>query len=128
MSDVPEEPYIELEGRRLANQATITVREHNVITLHCVVRGASPPVRHINWYLADRNVTQSSQLLMEYSAKEDVSMAISQLVVNLTRQQHKMMVICQVFHVSWLNPATVSASFNVLCKYFLHVQLNISLQ
>lgn len=113
---MPEAPYIQLEGRRLADQATITVREKNIIKLNCVVRGASPPISYVHWYLADENVTQSSQLLMEYSAEEDVSMAISVLEVNVTRQLHSKLVICQVYHVSWMNSATVSASFNVLCK------------
>jgi hypothetical protein len=116
-TDIPEEPYLELEGRRLANQATITVRENSIITLNCVVRGASPPVSNIFWYISEHNVSHTSKLLMEYSAEEDVSMAISLLTVNVTIEQHTKIVICQVFHVSWLNPATVSASFNVLCKY-----------
>jgi len=54
---------------------------------------------------------------MEYSAEEDISIAISVQIVNVTLEQHEKVVICQVYHVSWPNPATVSASFNVLCEY-----------
>lgn len=113
----PEEPFLELEGRRLADQATITVRENNVITLHCVTRSASPPVRRVYWYLADRNLSQSSQLLMEYSAEKDSYDSISVLVTNITRQLHKKIVICQVYHSRWAYSAVISASFNVLCKW-----------
>lgn len=114
VTNIPEEPYIELEGRRLSNDAIITVRENTAVTLNCVVRGASPPVHHIFWYLSQHNISHSSKLLMEYSAEEDVSVAISLLVINVTQEQHQKRIICQVFHVSWLRPATVSASLNIL--------------
>ena len=55
---------------------------------------------------------------MEYSAEEDISLAISVIKLNATQDYHKKLIICQVYHVSWLNPATVSASFNILCKYY----------
>ena len=121
-SDVPEEPYIQFNGQRLGEHSPITVRENTEISLSCVVRGASPPVRHIFWYLSHENITHTSKLLMEYSAEEDISLAISVIKLNATQEYHKKLIICQVYHVSWLNPATVSASFNILCKYDLQMQ------
>ncbi|GFY78016.1 uncharacterized protein TNIN_20712, partial [Trichonephila inaurata madagascariensis] len=45
----PSDPYLELEGRRLVHQATVTVREPQKLSLHCIVSGAIPPVRRIHW-------------------------------------------------------------------------------
>ncbi|CAG2160804.1 unnamed protein product [Oppiella nova] len=114
VTNIPEEPYIEFEGKRMPNHSTLTIRENTVVNVNCVVRGASPPVRHIFWYLQHQNITQESKILMEYSAEEDVSLAISLLTINATQDYHKKVIICQVFHVSWLNPVTASASFDIL--------------
>lgn len=48
-SGSPSDPYLELEGRKLLHQATVTVREPQKLSLHCVVSGAIPPVRRIHW-------------------------------------------------------------------------------
>ncbi|CAG2103435.1 unnamed protein product [Medioppia subpectinata] len=113
VTNIPEEPYIEFEGKRLPNHSTLTIRENTVVNVNCVVRGASPPVRHMFWYLQHQNITEESKLLMEYSAEEDISMAISLLTINATQDYHKKVIICQVYHVSWLNPVTASASFDI---------------
>lgn len=115
--DVPEGPYLELDGKRLSSEATITVREKEALTLRCVVTGASPAVRQMSWDLGDENVTHSSQLLMEYSAQEDNYASISVLAVNVTKELHTKMVTCRAEHIAWPRPAAISASLNVLCKY-----------
>ncbi|XP_054168796.1 protein sax-3-like [Oppia nitens] len=114
VTNIPENPYIEFEGRRMDDHSTLTVRENTVVNVNCVVRGAAPPVKHVYWYLSHQNITEQSKLLMEYSAEEDVSMAISILTINATQDLNNKIIICQVYHVSWLSPATASASFNIL--------------
>ncbi|RWS27322.1 Immunoglobulin I-set domain containing protein 7-like protein [Leptotrombidium deliense] len=114
VTNVPEEPYLKIDGKRTQANAKITVRENNAVSLECVVRGASPAVRVVNWFIAGENITQSSQLLMEYSPEEDNYETRSLLVVNATKQEHTKGVTCQAEHISWQHPAAVSASFDVL--------------
>lgn len=115
MTANPGKPLLEFDGRPLEESATITVREKNELIMNCVVRRASTAVKHVHWFVGDTNVTHASKLLMEYSAEEDVSMAISVLTINVTRDDHKRQVVCHALLTSWLNDASASASLNVLC-------------
>ncbi|XP_015914131.1 irregular chiasm C-roughest protein isoform X2 [Parasteatoda tepidariorum] len=110
----PSDPYLELEGRRLVHQATVTVREPQKLSIHCVVSGAIPPVRHIQWSIGEANLTSSSELFVEFSAEDDAYTSRSVLALNVTRRVHNKELICRVHHVSWLQAAAVSASLNVL--------------
>lgn len=115
--DVPEEPYLEYDGRLLPPHSTITVRENSLIKVNCVLRGVSSSVRAVHWYLGDHNLTGDSKLLMEYSAEEDISLTISVLTLNASSQLHSKRLSCQISQLSWSNTATISALLNVLCTY-----------
>lgn len=80
------------------------------------MKGISSSVRSVEWLVGDQNLTDQSKLMMEYSAEEDVSLTISMLTLNVTSEYHAKVVLCQIRHNSWANVATLSASFNVLCK------------
>lgn len=110
----PEDPFLVMEGRRLAHQATITVREPTRITVQCVARGAVPPVRHIYWLLGDTNVTSISELFVEFTPGDDAYISRSVIALNVTRKLHRKELICHVHHVTWLESAAVSASLIVL--------------
>lgn len=114
--DVPEEPYLEYDGRRLSPQSRLTVKENTLISVNCVMRGVSTSVRAVHWYIGDANITHNSKLLMEYSAEEDVSLTISLLTLNVTSSFNSKMLGCQIEHHSWSNTATLTALLNVLCK------------
>lgn len=118
-ADVPEEPYLEYEGRRLSAQSSLTVRENRIISLSCVMKGLSSSVRSVEWSVGDQNMTDQSKLMMEYSAEEDISLTISMLTLNVTADMHAKVVLCHISHNSWANVATLSASFNVLCKLLI---------
>lgn len=110
----PQDPFLEVEGRKLAHQATLTVQEHNVVSVHCVVTGAVPPVRKIHWLLGDSDITDLTQLFVEFSSDDDAYVSRSVVTLNVTRELHKKELICKLFHVTWLHPAAVSASINVM--------------
>ncbi|XP_035225949.1 sialic acid-binding Ig-like lectin 14 isoform X2 [Stegodyphus dumicola] len=110
----PTDPYLELEGRRLVHQATVTVREPQRLSLHCVVSGAIPPVRRIHWSIGEANLTAVSELFVEFSAEDDAYTSRSVLALNITRRVHGKELVCRVHHVTWLQAAAVSASLNVL--------------
>ncbi|GFQ81114.1 uncharacterized protein TNCT_214681 [Trichonephila clavata] len=110
----PSDPYLELEGRRLVHQATVTVREPQKLSLHCIVSGAIPPVRRIHWSIGEANLTSVSELFVEFSASEDAYTSRSVLALNVTRRVHGKELVCKVHHLTWLQAAAVSASLNVL--------------
>lgn len=110
----PEDPFLELEGRRLVHQATVTAREPQHLSMACVVTGAVPPVRHVHWLLADANLTSVSELFIEFSPEDEAYISRSVLLLNVTRRLHRKELVCQVHHVTWLQAAAVSASLNVL--------------
>ncbi|XP_055928382.1 irregular chiasm C-roughest protein-like isoform X2 [Argiope bruennichi] len=110
----PSDPYLELEGRRLVHQATVTVKEPQKLSLHCIVSGAIPPVRRIHWSIGEANLTSVSELFVEFSASEDAYTSRSVLALNVTRRVHGKELVCKVHHITWLQAAAVSASLNVL--------------
>lgn len=122
---MPEEPYLEYEGRRLSAQSSLTVRENRIISLSCVMKGLSSAVRSVEWSVGEQNLTEQSKVMMEYSAEEDVSLTISMLTLNVTADLHAKVVLCKISHHSWPNVATLSASFNVLCKFVFVRNQNI---
>ena len=124
-TDTPEEPYLEYEGRRVSSSTSsssssnsITIREHVLAQLHCVIKGQSSAIRSVAWYVGSENMTTHSRLLMEYSAEEDTSLTISVLTLNITAEYHGQPVYCVIAHQNWPREATLSASLNVLCKCF----------
>ncbi|XP_054725025.1 muscle M-line assembly protein unc-89-like isoform X2 [Uloborus diversus] len=110
----PTDPYLELEGRKLVHQATVTVREPQKLSIHCVVSGAIPPVRRIHWSIGEANLTSVSELFVEFSAEDDAYTSRSVLALNITRRVHGKELVCKVHHVTWLQAAAVSAALNVL--------------
>ncbi|GIY36409.1 uncharacterized protein CEXT_638351 [Caerostris extrusa] len=82
----PSDPYLELEGRRLVHQATVTVKEPQKLSLHCIVSGAIPPVRRIHWSIGEANLTSVSELFVEFSASDDAYTSRSVLALNVTRR------------------------------------------
>ncbi|KAH9391357.1 hypothetical protein TYRP_006960 [Tyrophagus putrescentiae] len=120
LSNTPEEPYLEYEGRRVSSSSSsssansITIREHVLAQLHCVIKGQSSAIRSVAWYVGSENMTTHSRLLMEYSAEEDTSLTISVLTLNITAEYHGQPVYCVIAHQNWPREATLSASLNVL--------------
>lgn len=115
-ADVPEEPYLEYNGKQLSHQSTITVRENTVISVNCVMKGMSSVARTVNWFVGDTNQTHQSKLLMEYSAEEEMSLTISVLTINVTTAFNQKWIVCRIAQQSWSNTVTITALFNVLCK------------
>lgn len=117
IADVPEEPYLELAGKRLEPRATLPAREKEPLTVRCIIVGASPPVRHVHWFLADYNVTHASQLLMEYVAEEDNYVTQSVLTFNATKDMHQQKLVCSAHHVAWRGAtSSVGITLDVTCK------------
>ncbi|KPM07027.1 Immunoglobulin I-set domain containing protein 7 [Sarcoptes scabiei] len=114
LNNVPEEPYLEYEGRLLSPFGTISTKANQIIKVNCVVKGMSSMIRSVQWFIGNQNFTHQSRLLMEYSAEEDVSLTISVLTLNVSAKFHHEPLVCQISHVSWSNSANVTASFNVL--------------
>ncbi|UYV61981.1 Immunoglobulin [Cordylochernes scorpioides] len=110
----PEDPYLEVEGRRLVHQATLTVTEHQPISVRCIVRGAVPPARAVGWALGSANLTARAELFVEVDPSDDTFTTRSVLVLNVSREEHRRELICRVSHVTWLSSSAVSASVNVL--------------
>lgn len=114
-------PFLELDGEKLSSSSmispTITIRENKVITLRCVVNGLSPSPASINWFISNVNVTDSSQLLINYSANNDSYDTQSLLTLQVNRDFHAQKLDCVAHHVSWSKPILSTATFNVLCKY-----------
>ena len=98
-----------------------------MISLNCVIKGQSSSIRSVQWFIGQENHTTHSRMMMEYSAEEDVSLTISMLTLNVSADYHTQTVRCQITHNSnnnnWpitaptANTVTISALFNVLCKY-----------
>ncbi|KAH9527531.1 Cht9p [Dermatophagoides farinae] len=114
LNNVPEEPYLEYEGRLLSSHSTISVRANNVIKINCVIKGMTSMIKSVQWFVGQNNFTHQSRLLMEYSAEEDVSLTISVLTLNVSAKFHHEPLVCQISHLSWSNTANVTARFNVL--------------
>lgn len=114
LSNVPEEPYLEYNGHRLAAQQSITVREHSLIALNCITKGQFSSTRSIQWYIGGENLSSHSRTYSEYSTEEETSVTISVLSMNISAEYHTQMVYCQIAHSSWASAVTISASFNVL--------------
>lgn len=115
-ADTPEEPYLEYEGRRVTH-SSITIREQVIAQIHCIIKGQESSIRSVNWYVGGMNMSSHSRLLMEYSAEEETSLAISVLTLNVSADYHGQMIYCQIAHQNWPREATISASLNVLCTY-----------
>nr|XP_027194157.1 MAM domain-containing glycosylphosphatidylinositol anchor protein 1-like [Dermatophagoides pteronyssinus] len=114
LNNVPEEPYLEFEGRLLSPHSTISVRANNLIKINCVIKGMTSMIKSVQWFVGQNNFTHQSRLLMEYSAEEDVSLTISVLTLNVSAKFHHEPLICQISHLSWPNIANVTARLNVL--------------
>ena len=95
--------------------ASVSVRENELVTFKCLIRGASTPVDYVQWMLdSSQNVTHLSQLMMEYSAQEASYLAQSVLKLNATKAMNLKSVSCLSNHQLWLTPMAVSAFLNVL--------------
>lgn len=119
---MPEGPLLQFEEKQLEEAGRVTIREKSLMTISCIVRGASPAVRQINWFLSGVNVTGLSEMLMEYSADEDNYESQSILSINVTKVDHRKTIVCQAEHIAWSRPATIGASINVLCEFRLMLQ------
>jgi len=135
---VPDQPFLEVDGKKLTPSSSpssvspssspplssfsssspstlfIVAREKNAVNLRCVVSAASPPVKTINFFIGDQNVTHLSQFLMEYLPSKDKYTSQSSLTLNITKDFHGKTLTCSCAHLAWKSKfAEVSAIFDV---------------
>lgn len=95
--------------------ATITVKENELVSFRCVIKGATTPVDYVHWMLdSSQNVTDQSQLMLEYSQQENNYLTQSVLRLNATKSMNLKSISCLSNHQLWLTPMTVTAFLNVL--------------
>lgn len=93
----------------------MTVKENELVTFKCIIKGASTPVEYVHWMLdSSQNVTEMSRLLMEYSTQESNYLTQSLLKLNATKSMNLKSVSCLTSHKLWMTPKTVTAFLNVL--------------
>lgn len=113
VANVPEGPFLTVDGQRLEETGRVSVRDKMQMTITCIVKGASPAARSINWFINGANVTDFSQLLMEYSADDDNYESQSVLTMNVTKEDHRKILVCQAEHAAWTKPMSVRTSLNI---------------
>jgi hypothetical protein len=119
VTNSPELPILIVNDKELLGgnnlDATITIKENELVTFKCVIKGAATPVDYVHWILdSNTNVTQMSQLMMEYSSQENNYLTQSVLKLNATKAMNMKSISCLSNHQLWLTPMTVTALLNVL--------------
>lgn len=119
ITNSPELPILIVNDKELLGgnnlDATITVKENEMVTFKCLIKGASSPVDYVHWMLdSSQNVSQLSQLMMEYSPQDNNYLTQSVLKLNATKSMNLKSVSCLSNHQLWLTPMTVTALLNVL--------------
>ncbi|XP_022256716.1 titin-like [Limulus polyphemus] len=114
IADPPEDPFLEIDGKKLHSQATISVKELTLLSVKCVARYAVPPVQQIHWSLDTTNISSNSELLVEFLPEENTYVSWSVVTFNVTRTFHKKDLVCYVHHELWPQAVAVSASLDVL--------------
>lgn len=119
ITNSPELPILVVNDKELLGgnnlDATITVKENELVTFKCLIKGASSPVEYVHWMLdSSQNVSQLSQLMMEYSPQDNNYLTQSVLKLNATKSMNLKSVSCLSNHQLWLTPMTVTAFLNVL--------------
>lgn len=119
ITNSPELPILIVNDKELLGgnnlDATITVKENELVNFKCLIKGASSPVDYVHWMLdSTQNVTQLSQLMMEYSPQENNYLTQSVLKLNATKSMNLKSISCLSNHQLWLTPMTVTAFLNVL--------------
>ncbi|XP_076310355.1 irregular chiasm C-roughest protein-like [Tachypleus tridentatus] len=110
----PDDPFLEIEEKKLPSQATISVKELTLLSVKCVARHAVPPVEQIHWSLDTKNISSNSELLVEFLPEKNTYVSWSVVTFNVTRTFHKKDLVCYVHHELWPQAVTVSASLDVL--------------
>lgn len=101
-----------------SSDATMTVKENEIVEFRCIIKGASPPIKYVHWMLdSAQNITHLSQLMMEYSGNNNNYLTKSILKLNATKAMNLKSISCLSDHQLWTAPMTVTAFLNVLCKY-----------
>ncbi|XP_053200928.1 muscle M-line assembly protein unc-89-like [Panonychus citri] len=113
VANVPEGPFLQVDGQRIEENGRVTVRDKRLLTITCIVKGASPATRSISWSINGINVTDFSQLLMEYSADDNSYESFSVLTINVTKEDHKKTLVCQAEHSAWSKPMSVRTNLNI---------------
>ncbi|KAG9510765.1 hypothetical protein GZH46_00680 [Fragariocoptes setiger] len=87
VTNSPELPVLLANDKELiGNDATISIKENEIITFQCVIRGASPSIQYVHWMLdGTQNITHQSQLTMEYSPNDSNYLTRSFLHLNATK-------------------------------------------
>lgn len=119
ITNSPELPILIVNDKELLGgnnlDATITIKENELITFKCLIKGAQTPVDYVHWMLdSSQNVTHLSQLMMEYSPQENNYLTQSVLKLNATKSMNLKSISCLSNHQLWLTPMTVTAFMNVL--------------
>jgi len=119
ITNSPELPILIVNDKELLGgnnvDATITVKENEMVNFKCVIKGASSPVDYVHWMLdSTQNVTHLSQLMMEYSPQDNNYLTQSLLKLNATKSMNLKSISCLSNHQLWLTPMTVTAFLNVL--------------
>lgn len=110
----PDDPFLEIEEKKLPSEATISVKELTLLSVKCVARHAVPPVEQIHWSLDTKNISSNSELLVEFLPEKNTYVSWSVVTFNVTRTFHKKDLVCYVHHELWPQAVTVSASLDVL--------------
>lgn len=118
ITNSPELPILIVNDKELVGgnnlDATITVKENEIVNFKCVIKGATTPVDYVHWMLdSSQNVTQMSQLMMEYSGENNY-ITQSLLKLNATKSMNLKSISCLSNHQLWLTPMTVTAFLNIL--------------
>lgn len=118
ITNSPELPILIVNDKELVGgnnlDATITVKENEIVNFKCVIKGATTPVDYVHWMLdSSQNVTQMSQLIMEYSVENNY-ITQSLLKLNATKSMNLKSISCLSNHQLWLTPMTVTAFLNIL--------------
>lgn len=119
VTDSPELPILIVNDKELLGgnnlDATITVKENELVSFKCLIKGASTPVDYVHWMLdSSQNVTDQSELRLEYSQQDGSYLTQSTLRLNATKSMNLKSVSCLSNHRLWLTPMTVTAFLNVL--------------
>lgn len=119
VTNSPELPILIVNDKELLGgnnlDATITVKENEIVSFKCLIKGASTPVDYVHWMLdSSQNVTDQSQLMLEYSQQENNYLTQSILRLNATKSMNLKSISCLSNHQLWLTPMTVTAFLNVL--------------
>lgn len=119
ITNSPELPILIVNDKELLGgnnlDATITVKENELVNFKCLIKGASSQVDYVHWMLdSTQNVTQLSQFMVEYSPQENNYLTQSILKLNATKSMNLKSISCLSNHQLWLTPMTVTAFLNVL--------------